>query len=33
MTKAQKIEAEYAGILAETAFQVGDAAKATKEYS
>ncbi len=33
MTKAQKIEAEYQGVMKETAFQVWDAAKYTKEYA
>lgn len=33
LTVAEKRQAEYNGILAETKFQVGDAAKYTKEYS
>jgi len=33
LTAAQKNEAVYQGILKETQFQVGDAAKLTKEYS
>ncbi len=33
LTKAQKIEAEVAGILEETSFQMGDAAKLSQTYS
>ncbi|MEK4006097.1 phage tail protein [Paenibacillus sp. FSL H3-0333] len=33
MTKQQRIEAEVQGIIEETKFQVGDAAKATQTYS
>ncbi len=33
MTQAQKIEAEYNGIMQETKFQVGDAAAYTKTFS
>ena len=33
MTQAQKIEAEYQGIMQETKFQVGDAANYTRTYA
>ena len=33
LTKAQKIQAEYQGIMQETRWQVGDAAKLTSTYS
>lgn len=33
LTQAQKLQAEYVGIMNETRFQVGDAAKITQSYS